>query len=155
LFALAWVAAPATAYAGLGGARANTAANSPFATQIGELRAARALLEQADHDYNGHRAEAVKLVTAAIHALRPPQANGAHSRAHAHTGATKNVAVKQTAKNGNSLPQAASDALLKQAMGQIATVQTQLAGAGGAAPGGAGTSLQQAVQELKTALSIK
>jgi hypothetical protein len=149
---MACAATPAAAYPGLGGAKGSAAANSPFATQIGELRAARALLEQADHDYNGHRAEAVELVSAAIHALRPPRANGAHAGSHAHTGAAKNVAA---AKAGNTLPQAASDAMLKQAMGQIAIVQAQLAGAGAAAPTGVGTNLQKAVQELKTALSIK
>jgi hypothetical protein len=152
---MAFAPTPAAAYPGLGGARASVAANSPFATQIGALRGARALLEQADHDYNGHRAEAVKLVSAAIHALRPPRANGAHGRPHAHTGAANTAAAKQAAKTGNSVPQAASDAMLKEAMGQIAAVQAQLAGAGAAAPAGVGTNLQKAVQELKTALSIK
>jgi hypothetical protein len=112
-------------------------------------------LEDADHDYNGHRAEAVKLVSAAIHALRPPQTNGARGKAHPHSGVAKSGAAKQTAKTGNSLPQAASDAMLRQAMGQITAVETQLSGAGGAAPSGVVTSLQKAVQELQTALSIK
>jgi hypothetical protein len=123
----------------------------PYAAQVAALRAARLLLEQADHDYKGHRANAVKLVTAAIHALHPPKAN-ATGKAHA----AKSGAAQTGAKTGgNTIPQAVSDAQLKQAMGQITAVQGQLTGAQGAAPAAAVTALQKAVQELQTALSIK
>jgi hypothetical protein len=127
---------------------------SPFAQQVAALRQARELLIQADHDYKGHRAEAVKLVTAAIHALHPPKANGAHKGTAKGAAAKAHTAAKNA--SGNSMPQATSDAHLQQAMTAIATVQTQLAGAGGqGAASSAAASLQKAVQELQTALSIK
>src|SRR5262245_49808902 len=77
---------------------ANAAGNgsaSPFAAQVAALHTARDLLVNADHDYKGHRAEAVKLVTAAIHALHPHHAKGAAAKgtgakaaaAKAHGGA--------------------------------------------------------------------
>src|SRR6516165_2348705 len=69
---------------GQAGVRAAAAAGTaPFAAQVAELRQIRALLEQADHDYQGHRAKAVKLITAAIHALRPPKPSTGQVRTHA------------------------------------------------------------------------
>jgi hypothetical protein len=134
-----------------------TANASPYAAQIAELRSIRTVLEQADHDYQGHRAAAVKLITAAIHALRPPKATtGAHHQAHAgagtaNKGATPHAGAKST---GNSEPQAVSDAQLKQAMNALTVVQGQLAsGSGNAAT--AAAAVQKAVQELQVALSIK
>jgi hypothetical protein len=137
------------------GAKNANATSSPFASQIAALRAARTLLEGADHDYNGHRAAAVKLVSAAIHELHPPKTT---------TTSTAKKGTGSTAKGGTStphaqvpaghMPQAQSDAMLKEAMVAIAAVQGQLANAGGAgAP--AAANLQKAVAELQIAVTIK
>lgn len=130
---------------------------SPFAAQIAALKQARELMIQADHDYKGHRAEAVKLVTAAIHELHPHHKGGGATAKGAAKGATAKAhagAKNGAANTGNSVPQAVSDANLRQAMTQISTIQTQLAGAGG--PGAtAAATLGKAVQELQTALSVK
>jgi hypothetical protein len=138
----------------LNAARA-AAAPSPYATQIAALRTARKLLESADHDYDGHRAAAVKLVSAAIHALRPPSSTGAHAKGNAAKGAARAAIANQQQQQAPRMTQAASDGQLKMAMGQIAAVATQLSKASGTAPGAAVTELQKAVQELQTALSIK
>jgi hypothetical protein len=144
---------------GQGGARAAAAASaSPFATQIAELRQIRTLLEQADHDYQGHRAAAVKLITTAIHTLHPPKPSTGQVRTRvAGTGTGAKQATPKVGNNGgNNEPQAVSDAQLKQAMTALAAVQTQLAGApGNTAATTAAAALGKAVQELQTALSIK
>src|SRR5438552_3361668 len=59
----------------IGIAKAKAAINQEkkvlFSKEVAELRATKALLERADHDYKGHRAAAVKEITVAIHALEP------------------------------------------------------------------------------------
>jgi hypothetical protein len=137
-----------------------TSSTSPFEAQIEALRATRTILENADHDYKGHRAAAVKLVNTAIHALHPHHTAAASNAANKGTKAAPSVT-----KNGASTPkasrpamveaQAASDAQLKQAAGQLAVIQAQLAGASGAGAATAVAALQKAVQELQIAVSIK
>ena len=116
---------------------------SPFAAQIKELHAAHALMAKADHDYKGHRVKAMKDVHAAVVALRGTTAAG-----------KKKGAGKGT-KNGGGLPQAESDALLKQALTAIQTVQSQLANVQDPRAATAATDLTAAVKELQTALQIK
>jgi hypothetical protein len=111
---------------------------SPFAVEIGELHRIKALLEKADHDYKGHRAAAVKEITAAIHDL------AAHHHHHPHA---------MPGKGGNNEPQALSDAQLREAREQLRTVHKQLAAAG--APGKAVTAVEKAIKELDRALEIK
>jgi hypothetical protein len=112
---------------------------SPFAVEIGELHRIKVLLEKADHDYKGHRAAAVKEITAAIHDLA---AGTHHHHPHAMPG-----------KGGNNEPQALSDAQLREAVQQLRTVHKQLAAAG--APARAATAVERAVKELDRALEIK
>jgi hypothetical protein len=133
---------------------ANGAAAGPYAGVVAELKAIRAELQRADHDYKGHRAEAVKLITAAIHALHPPKTGASTAKPHvagAKTGAAHNATAKSASP---SMPQAVSDGILQKAMTQLATVQSQLSSGTGAAATAA-TALQKAGQELQTALSIK
>jgi hypothetical protein len=114
---------------------------SPYAMQIHELHHVKILLEKADHDYKGHRAEAAKQVTAAIHAL---QAGYAHVK---HPG--------EGGKGGGE-PQALSDAQLREAIDKVKKIQTQLSGAlADPAAKTAAIALSSAVSELETALTIK
>jgi hypothetical protein len=103
---------------------------------IQELKAARALLHRANHDYDGHRAKAIHHVTHAIHALE-----GTPVPKH-HAAKAKGPAVHE--------PQSVSDAQLQQALQQIKMVQTQLAGGTTAS-----THLADAVVQLETALKIR
>lgn len=109
---------------------------SAYASQVAQLHATAHLLNQADHDYQGHRAKAVHEIHQAIHALHP----GPHKR---HPHAPK--------KTGNNEPQSVSDAQLNQAIAQLKTVQGQLSGA----PPHALTAIQSSIQQLETALKIK
>jgi chromosome segregation ATPase len=107
----------------------------PFATQIAELHQVATQLQNADHDYKGHRAKAVEEIHAAIKSLQPA---GHHHAQHA------------TAHKHNKEAQAASDAQLQQAVKELAAIETQLP------PGSkAVASVQAAIGELNTALKIK
>jgi hypothetical protein len=119
---------------------------------INELHSTRTLLQNADHDYDGHRAKAVHHVGAAIHAL------GGHH--HTQAGGTTTPAVNPQPVNAqggkNPLPQEVSDARLKQGIQQLQIIQQQLATTKpGKNHGNAATSIQNAITELNTALKIK
>jgi hypothetical protein len=131
---------------------------SPYAAQVAALRQTRALLAQANHDYKGHRAAAVKEITAAIHALQPPRTTVAAPKRGPGKGGTpgpKTPGAKTGGKTGGNEPQAVSDAQLQQAITQLTTIQSQLASQTGTGPAAASAAVQKAVQELKTALTIK
>ena len=112
---------------------------SPYAAQIAELHQIKVLLERADRDYKGHRAAAVKEITAAIHDL---QAGHRHGRGGPHV-------------KGGGEPQALSDEQLREAVAGLKAVQAQLAGAPSAAAVKAAAAVEQAVKELNIALEIK
>ena len=88
---------------------------SPFAPQLHELRAVRALLAQADHDYKGHRVAAIRQITMAIRTLRPASVVVKRGRGHAPRA------------NKGEL-QSLSDAQLKQAIANLVGIQNQLKG---------------------------
>ncbi len=113
---------------------------SPYAAQIKELRQIRALLQKADRDYKGHRAAAVKEITAAVHALHPSH------KAH------KGKGVKG-AKGGE--PQALSDAQLKDSIKALNAVLAQLNTAPNAPATKAAAHVTNAIKELEVALTIK
>ncbi len=112
---------PAGAY----GARPANPADVQAVTQ------AYRLLEQADHDYQGHRAKAMK---------------------HLHqAGKVLGVMLKGDGKTKEQ--QGTSDELLKQA--QTVLQKFSASGASGARHNKAMTHIQNALGELNTALSIK
>ena len=112
---------------------------SPYLAQIGALHAVKVLLEGADRDYDGHRAAAVKAVTAAMHALET---------GYAH------VAFPKPNGKGGTEAQALSDRQLNDAITNLQTIQTQLKGATAQAAA-ASTGINAAIAELKVALTIK
>ena len=113
-------------------------AASPFAAQVKELHDVKVILEQADHDYKGHRAEAVKQITAAIHALHP-----GHKHHHGKKG------------KGGGEPQALSDAQLKESIKVLNAVLVQLSGAPGGPATKAAVHVTNAIKELEIALKIR
>jgi hypothetical protein len=124
-------------------ARAKSAPSDPAAAQIvTELRQVVHLLNEANHDYEGHRAEAVHLVHKAIHALHPH---------HKHKATTKPVVKAPAAKED----QAKSDAQLKAAIQALQTVLTQLSSSNIAHHQKAAADVQAAINELNKALAIK
>ena len=119
-----------------------------FSTQVAELNTTIKLLQAADHDYQGHRAQAIHDIHQAIHALHPT-AN--HNKSSAPGGKVTGKNVTAKGQGANKEPQAVSDAQLKQAIAQLNTVQGQLK----AAPPAALHSVQAAVKQLQVALTIK
>jgi len=144
------------------GAPAGTGAKphaSGVAVQVAELHRIKGELEKADHDYDGHRAEAVKLIAAAIHALTPHHKSGTAAKVPhptkptaAGTGRAKSTATSSAAKH--KLPQATSDAILKTALTQLTAVKSQLAGKGTPADA-ASAEVSKAIGQLETVLKIK
>ena len=147
-----------------------------FSTQVAELNTTIKLLQAADHDYKGHRAQAVHDIHKAIHALHPTAKNNKFSTKGKQVAGKNNIAkgknlakkpsvkgknlAKKPSVKGKNLakgksvnkePQAVSDAQLKQAIAQLNTVRGQLK----VAPPAALKSIQAAVKQLQVALTIK
>ncbi len=126
------------------------------AVVVMELHHIKGELEKADHDYSGHRAAAVKDITAAIHALAPHHNKPSTTAKVPHpvkpAAAHLNHTKPGTAKN--KLPQATSDAMLNAAAMQLQAVKTQLTGKGAEATL-ATAEISKALAELDTALKIK
>jgi hypothetical protein len=109
------------------------------------LHQAHALLQSANHDYDGHRAKAAEQVMHAIHAL------GHHHHHGQHTALQAAQQIAGAFGGGGAIkePQAQSDAQLKQA-GQLLTSLN------GSVPNAkAAEHIQAALSELNTALKIR
>jgi hypothetical protein len=111
---------------------------SPYAAQVRELHEIKVLLETANHDYKGHRAEAVKHITHAIHALEA---------GHQHHPGPR---VK-----GSGEPQQLSDAQLRESVKALHSVHTQLSTAATAPATKGADHVHHAIKQLETALKIK
>jgi hypothetical protein len=122
------------------GQTATGSAASANTQAVQELKATRALLHKADHDYKGNRVKAIHEITKAIHALE-----GTHSRQHPHHPPAK----------GGGESQAVSDAQLQKAIQQLQTVQSQLGGGQSSNVTVANAAIGRAIVDLQTALKIK
>jgi len=111
---------------------------SPTTILVRDLAAARHLLHMADHDYKGNRVKAIHEITKAMHALAP-------NHKHAKPG-QKTV--------GNNIPQTVSDKHLQQALMQLQTIQSQLGSANTGNTTLANSHITNAINFLKTALTI-
>ncbi len=129
---------------------------SPAGSIVGQLKSARALLSQADHDYQGHRAKAVHEISKAIHAL---QGSGVKSpltpqqKAAVLAARQAKAAAKQAGAAAKPMrePQALSDGQLRTALNTLVQVSVQL----GTAKPNVRAHVDVAIGELKTALAIK
>jgi hypothetical protein len=117
---------------------------SPFAPEVKELHEIKLLLEKADHDYKGHRAEAVKQLAEAIHTLHPGHK---HATGAAVKGAGKAVKAVE--------PQPLSDAQLKESIKTLRAVHKQLSSVGSLPAETAAGHVHNAIKELETALKVK
>ena len=101
------------------------------------------LLNEANHDYDGHRAKAVHEVHNAIHALHPH---------HKHPGVTVKPPVKAPPVKED---QKVSDAQLTRALQILQTLQPSLASSSTPNVQKAAVDVAAAITEIKTALAIK
>ena len=135
-------------------------AGQQAAAVVAQLHAAHTLLLKADHDYQGHRAKAAHEVTEAIHAITGSKHVGAggQNKAAVNAGGQNKAAANAGAQNGagqnkggaNKMPQAQSDAHLKQAAQILNTTLAQM-------PQGhqATAKVQAAITHIGTALKVK
>lgn len=110
-------------------ANQSKAANAHLAKQLETIRT---VLNKADHDYQGHRAEAVHQITHAIHLLH-------HGKAHTNPG-------QHFVGGKHKEPQAVSDAQLKQS---IAALQSLVV-----PPGKHHAQVQAAIHKAITNLNV-
>src|SRR5579883_758797 len=108
---------------------------------LSQLHAAHKLLIQADHDYDGHRARAAGDVSRAIHEL-----SGRHHKPGTAAKKPGNAVAANTGKK-HKMPQAQSDAHLREASQILTTVSAQL-------PAGhrASRHVHDAIAQINTAL---
>jgi hypothetical protein len=107
--------------------------------KVSLLRTVHSRLLQADHDYNGHRVEALNSVGHALNLLgsaTPPGGGG---------------------MGLGNMPQAQSDGILRDAIGKLRTVQGQLGAPATTASHHAlaQTSVGQAIDHLEAALTVR
>ncbi len=134
--------AGALLFAGPAPAKAKAkAAASPYAAEVKELHEIKVLLERADRDYKGHRAEAVKQIGEAIHALHP---------GHKHHAGKGGKGVK-----GGGEAQPVSDAQLRESVKALRAVHEQLVATGGAPAVKAAEHVHKASKDLEIALKVK
>lgn len=127
------------------GAPAAPQNSSPFAAQVAQLHAIHGLLQQAKHDYKGHRARAVKHISQAIHELHPVAHKNHHPQQMHARGAVKAVHEAQPVSDGQ----------LQKALVALVQVQSQLAGTADPRAARASAVLTRAIREVQTALTIK
>lgn len=147
-----------------------------FAKEIAEMKATRALLESANHDYAGHRAAAVRELTVAIHALEPPHESKAAKVGKAVAKATGNAkagkeaarevkqaeAIKKAEKKAVKAtippvhePQVLSDAQLKEAAAGLRVIHAQMLNTKHPAAGKVAAALAIAFKEIEIAVTIR
>jgi hypothetical protein len=141
-------AAPKTTTPTTGGA---SAAAPHHGQLLKALHHAKELLEKADHDYDGHRAKAVHLLTQAIHKLKPhPVAPASAPQPTAGAGQQPGVPKTPATSQEPKMVQAESDRHLKEAAEILGKVQPHVQ----EHHQEAAALLTTAIQEIHTALSI-
>jgi hypothetical protein len=131
----------------------NKPSNTALHQVLKNLHEAVALLQKADHDYDGHRAAAVVHLKKAIHELKPQKPNG--SGTPAANGIGKPAGTPNPGKPaGNKEPQAVSDGQLRSALQLINATSGMVSALPHQHPH-ATTHMQAAVTELNTALKIR
>ncbi len=119
---------------------------------VAKLHAVEALLHKANHDSKGLRVKALHDLRQALHALHPqhhhhPGATAGQAQSHpttpAATAKSTTAITLQSHKQGGHLSQAASDALLRQAIKQLRALQSEL----GSSHGGHAAELNGAINQ--------
>jgi hypothetical protein len=149
---------PANVQAQIGPVGASAAANQAVNLDaLATLKSAHKLLEEANHDYQGHRAKAVHAIHQAIREIEHHSGKGAvkHTQSAPAKAAVKATVRAAKATTGKVPPvheaQAASDTQLRAAQQLLLKVQAELSS--GTHPK-ASVHVQTAILELQTALKI-
>lgn len=124
-------------------------------TIVAELLGTRAILHRADHDYNGMRMRAIGQIDVALRHLGHRSTNPAAMNGGAGGNGQRRVSNVGNG-NGGRMPQATSDAHLRQAIQRLQTIQQQMANLPNASRHPqAGASIQRAIADLNQALMIR
>jgi hypothetical protein len=129
-------------------AQGNAAAAAPV-QPIVALRATIQLLQQADHDYKGHRVKAIQHIRNAILALEPVKPTKAAKAGPLAKAQAKGKGIRMPE------PQAVSDAQLRQAQQQLQAIAQVMSATPGAANAKVLGEIGSALKELQTALAIR
>jgi hypothetical protein len=127
------------------------ASNAQLREGLAVLHQTKLLLEQADHDYGGHRVNAIKAISAAHHQLKLALETQTKHKIHAGGGG-KGVA------GGGKEPQAASNMQLAVSIAVLKKTAVVLEGADhdyGGHRAAAVRDIHVAVRELETALKFE
>jgi hypothetical protein len=132
----------------------NSLANQNNGPVISHLNSTLATLAKADHDYSGHRVKAMQHVNTAIRHLEP--ASVRNNQPNLATLYNNNSGNSGTGTGKKTMPQATSDKHLKNALQSLNSIGNYISNNGTATNHAqALKSVQQAIQELNTALSIR
>jgi type VI protein secretion system component VasF len=137
------------------GNRSSKGSGSQVGQQIvQELRQARQLLKQANHNYQGHRVNAMKYITQALHALHPPKGKKPPQQPQGTGGQPQQAS--SSSSPGNAESQQQSDSQVRQALTLLQQSAGQLAGSRAANRYQLALSdIRQAIQEVQAALNVK
>jgi hypothetical protein len=139
--------------------RRNYGLNRYAGALASRLRSAHATLARADHDYKGHRVQAMRAVRSAIRQLGHSSRRGYGAgmaglpgRANRNNAGVRRVGQAQ----GRPLSQAQSDALMRHARGTLSLVSSHMAGQGGTArTGRAFGYVNRAIRHINMALTVR
>jgi len=130
-----------------------SSAHGKSAAEIGELHKAKAILEKADHDYDGHRVKAIEDIDKAIHALHH------HSAAAGKSKAPESKVSGKSEGSRSKVAQKKSDEELHEAAKILEAVEKQLhekhAKGGGEHHAKAAKDVKRALEQLHDALKIR
>jgi hypothetical protein len=138
--------------------KSSVAAHAGVGKIIKELHLTHKLLEEADHDYDGHRAKAAHEVHEAIHALMAHTGNGETKPAEKVAPKPAEKPAKPAGGAGLKESQAVSDAQLKEALANLQKIEAHFGSVKSEKSEHiikAEKNVTAAIGELKIALSIK
>ena len=140
-----------------GGVGGNHHRNLETGPMVSSLHSVVGHLHKADHDYDGHRVQAIHQLDQAIHTLQPGAGVGAN-RANGVGTASNQAHLGATNAGAPRLAQAESDAHLRQAHQELQMLEARISGgAGGLAAHHqqAHNHIQQALGHLNSALATR
>jgi hypothetical protein len=132
--------------------------NPPNEALVSTMHSTMTLLNQADHDYNGHRDRAMQEINAAIRHLDAQTGQSSPVNAGlAQSGNANgpNIAIRTGTGTGPKMPQATSDAHLREAQQSLQGIDSRM-NINGVNPHSftqAKASVQNAIRELNLALN--
>lgn len=126
---------------------------------VARLRSVHSSLARIDHDYQGHRVQAMRSISSAVRALSHRSGRaGATNRTVALNGNANGNLRNRAGRNGaQRMPQAQSDARMSQALRTTQGIHLQMGNqlSSSRAIGTARTHLTRSIREMQTALAVR